>query len=302
MNSTVNKLPVLMMFLALALALAGVTPGVRAQVPPASSSVAVSLPQATVRALQQALNEQGIEVPVNGVLDDATRAAIRSYQSQHHLPVTGEPDDATLGKLGVAAPGDTGPADPQAPAQAMGAQGMMGMMTPEMMQMMQRMMAQRGMGQGMMGGMGGQGTPEAGQGGSGMMGGMGARGMPEGQMGPGMMGGMAGHGMPGGGMRQGMMGCPMMHMMGARGGMKMMGAPGVLYGMPHDDSREMTPARVRAFLEQRLEWHGNPRLKIGEIATAEDGNITAEIVTVDGSLVQKFAFNRYPGLFRHITE
>jgi hypothetical protein len=222
--------------------------------------------------------------------------------------VTGEPDDATLGKLGVAAPGDTGPADPQAPAQAMGAQGMMGMMTPEMMQMMQRMMAQRGMGQGMMGGMGGQGMPEAGQGGSGMMGGTGARGMPEGQTGPGMMGGMAGQGMPGGGMRQrmmghgpmamggGMMGCPMMHMRGA------MGPPGVLYGTPHDAAREMTPARVRAFLEQRLEWHGNPRLKIGEISSAEDGNITAEIVTVDGSLVQKFAFNRYPGLFRHITE
>jgi hypothetical protein len=157
----------------------------------------------------------------------------------------------------------------------------------------------------MMGGMGGQGMPEAGTGGSGMMGGTGARGMPEGQMGPGMMGGMAGHGMPGGGMRQRMMRHGQMAMGGGMMGCPMMGAmdtPGVLYGTPHDVPREMTPARVRAFLEQHLEWHGNSRLKIGEISAAEGGNITAEIVTVDGSLVQKFAFNRYPGLFRHITE
>lgn len=31
-------------------------------------------------------------------------------------------------------------------------------------------------------------------------------------------------------------------------------------------------------------------------------SITAEIVTVDGSLVQKLAFNRYPGLVRLIAE
>lgn len=299
MNSTVNKLPMLTMILALAIALAGVTPGVWAQAPPASSSSA-ALPQSTVRALQQALNAQGITAPVDGVLGDDTRAAIRTYQSQHHLPVTGEPDAATLGKLGVAVQGDALPADPQAPGQAMGGQGMgmggqgmgqgmMGMMTPDMMQMMQRMMAQRGMGQGMMGGMGGQGMPG---------GGMAGQGMPEGGMGQGMMG----HGqMP---MAGGMMGCPMMQAMGARGGMKMggMAGPGLFYGMPHDATREMTPARVRALLERRLEQHANPRLKLGEIATAADGNIVAEIVTVDGSLVQKLAFNRYPGLVRQITE
>jgi hypothetical protein len=46
---------------------------------------------------------------------------------------------------------------------------------------------------------------------------------------------------------------------------------------------------------------GNPRLKLGEISTAADGSITGEIVTVDGSLVQKLAFNRYPGLVRQIV-
>lgn len=76
----------------------------------------------------------------------------------------------------------------------------------------------------------------------------------------------------------------------------MMGVP----GMPHGIPEEMTEDRVRTFLEKSLARHGNARLELGEIATAEDGSITAEILTVDGSLVQKLAFNRYPGLFRQI--
>jgi hypothetical protein len=98
--------------------------------------------------------------------------------------------------------------------------------------------------------------------------------------------------------------CPMMQMMGgmrAGGGMSpMTGGHAMLYGMPAGAQEEMTPERVRAFLAQRIAAHGNPRLKLGEIATAGDGSITAEIVTVDGSLVQKLAFNRYPGLFRQV--
>lgn len=75
-------------------------------VPSAATSVALTEP--TIKALQEALNKQGIAVKVDGVLNDETRAAIRNYQSQHHVPVTGEPDKATLDKLGVrqsAAPG-----------------------------------------------------------------------------------------------------------------------------------------------------------------------------------------------------
>jgi hypothetical protein len=149
-----------------------------------------------------------------------------------------------------------------------------GMMSPEMMEMMERM-------QGMMGRRGGEGEPP----GTGM-----GRGMGTG-MGPGMMMGPGAMGM-----------CPMM--MGMKGGGMgaMMGGPGLLYGGPHGEPEEMTPERVRELLEGRLEWHGNPRLAIGEIATAQDGSIVAEIVTVDGSLVQKLAFNRYPGLYRQIRE
>lgn len=153
----------------------------------------------------------------------------------------------------------------------------MGMMTPEMMQMMQRMMGQGGM--------------------SGMMGGMAGHGMPEGGAGPNMAGQMPG---------AGMMMCPMMRMMmSGQAGMGMpgmMGGQGILLGTPPGVPEEMTEDRVRALLEQQLTSLGNPRLRLGEIGTARDGSITAEIVTVDGSLVQKLAFNRYPGLVRQVVE
>ncbi len=120
----------------------------------------------------------------------------------------------------------------------------------------------------------------------------------------GMRGGTQGEGRPDRSMGQGMMMCPMMQMMGGRQAMDMQAMMGtaVLGGVPHERPTEMTPERVRALLEKRLEQEGNPRLKIGKIASAADGNITAEIVTVDGSLVQKLAFNRYPGLFRQLAE
>jgi len=152
----------------------------------------------------------------------------------------------------------------------------MGMMTPEMMQ---RMMAQGGM--------------------PGMMGGMTGQGMPEGGAGPGMT--RQGQ-MP----MAGMMMCPMMQMMmsgkAEMGISGMTGGQGSLFGTPIGTPEEMTENRVRALLERQLTNLGNPRLKLGEIGTAADGSITAEIVTVDGSLVQTLAFNRYPGLVRQIVE
>ena len=153
----------------------------------------------------------------------------------------------------------------------------MGMMTPEMMQMMQRMMGQGGM--------------------PGMMEGMAGQTMPDGDAGPGMTGQTP---------MSGMMMCPMMRMMmsgQAEMGMPgMMGGQGILLGTPLGVPEEMTEDRVRALLEQQLTSLGNPRLRLGEIGTARDGSITAEIVTVDGSLVQKLAFNRYPGLVRQVVE
>ena len=74
-----------------------------AQMPPSTGSSSVALSEPTIKALQEALNKQGIAVKVDGVLSDETRAAIKKYQTQHHLPITGDADKATLDKLGVAA-------------------------------------------------------------------------------------------------------------------------------------------------------------------------------------------------------
>ena len=111
-----------------------------------------ALTEATVKALQEALNKQGIAVKADGVLTDETKAAIRKYQSQHHLPVTGEPDKATLDKLGVAL-GKSGaaPAAPTAPGKGQTGPGQGMTMGPGhgMMGSSQGMM---GPGQGMSGG------------------------------------------------------------------------------------------------------------------------------------------------------
>lgn len=153
----------------------------------------------------------------------------------------------------------------------------MGMMTPEMMQMMQRMMGQGG-------------TPD-------MMGGMSGQGVREGGAAPSA---------PGQKPMAGMMTCPMMRTMmngqAAMGMPGMVGGQGALLGTPLGSPEEMTEDRVRALLEQQLTGLGNPRLKLGEIGTASDRSITAEILTVDGSLVQRLAFNRYPGLVRQIVD
>lgn len=147
-------------------------------------------------------------------------------------------------------------------------QGMMDMMSPEMMQMMMRMMRE--------GGMQGDGNMPARTGG-----------MLDGRMGPGMMGEGA---MPMGRMMHGQHGAMGAHVLG----------PNALYGMPQGSTTEMTPARVEVFLSQLLEQHANPRLALGKIDEADDGSIIAEIVTTDGSLVQRLSFNRHPGIFRQI--
>ena len=195
-----------------------------------------------------------------GTVTSATAQTDPEEQDAHH------PADAET------APAPTAPGESPAAA-ATGGMPDMGMMTPEMMQMMQMM--EHMMDQG---GMAGQGMTQ-----DGMTPGMSAQGQ-----------------MP----MAGMMMCPMMQMMmGGRAGMGMPGmmtGPGILYGMPYGTPEEMTVERVRTLLEQDLTQHGNPRLKLGEVATAADGSITAEIITVDGSLVQKLVFNRYPGLVRQV--
>jgi hypothetical protein len=55
----------------------------------------------TIRHLQQALKSRGYyKSAVDGSMGPATQAAIESYQKAENLPVTGQPDAATMAKIG----------------------------------------------------------------------------------------------------------------------------------------------------------------------------------------------------------
>ena len=133
--------------------------GTIAQTTSSPTTTASTLSPSVIKALQEALNKQGVPVETTGVFDDATSNALRRFQSQHHLTVTGQADQATLGKLGIAdrpasSPSTIGQAPPstagsvsppQAPAQD--SSGMMGgpMMQGMMQGMMQTMHGMMGM-------------------------------------------------------------------------------------------------------------------------------------------------------------
>lgn len=115
-------------------------------------------------------------------------------------------------------------------------------------------------------------------------------------MGPGMMGqGMMNGGM-GYGMGQGYGMNPMMGrgMMGGQGmGPGMMGQ-GMMGGQTMMD-RNIQTEDVRRMMEYQLYWNGNPNLKLGKIKEVSDDVMSAEVVTKDGSLVQRYLINRHTG-------
>ena len=160
---------------------------------------------------------------------------------------------------------------------------------------------QGGMGQGMMerDGQAGGGTAQGGMGpgmmGPGMMGGgmrqgmMGQQGsgMTRGGMGPEMDCPMMESGMMQGGMRRGMMGSAMMGS-GTGGGMES------LFGTRVRPVMNLSVDDVRNYLSFRLDRLGNKRLKVGNVSPDGD-TITAEIATVDNSLVQRMKVDRHTG-------
>jgi hypothetical protein len=105
-------------------------------------------------------------------------------------------------------------------------------------------------------------------------------------MGPGMMGQGMGPGMMGQGMGPGMMGQGM--------GPGMMGHPGMMQPL----SRDLSAEDVQHMLGHRLAWQGNPNIKVGTVNEKDDDTIVAEIVTQDGSLVQRLEVNRHTGWMR----
>lgn len=56
--------------------------------------------QQHVAQLQTALNANGAHLDVDGRMGAKTRAALKTFQAQHKLKVTGQPDSATIKALG----------------------------------------------------------------------------------------------------------------------------------------------------------------------------------------------------------
>lgn len=98
-------------------------------------------------------------------------------------------------------------------------------------------------------------------------------------------------------------GCPMMKgMMGKdKGGMMgQMMAPdrSALFGTRVTPVMNLSVEDVSGYLTAQLEQLNNKRLKLGEVKSA-DGTITADIVTVDNSLVQRLKVNRHTGTIEY---
>jgi hypothetical protein len=115
--------------------------------------------------------------------------------------------------------------------------------------------------------------------GSGMMG------WGHGMMGPGMMG-------QGYGMGPGMMGHGMM---GPGYGM----GPGMM-GWGQGRTGDLSTDDVKTMLERWITWQGNKRLQVGDIKEESDDVIVAEIVTKDGSLVDRLRVDRHSGYMQRV--
>lgn len=70
-------------------------------------------------------------------------------------------------------------------------------------------------------------------------------------------------------------------------------APGQTPGKP------LTEGQAKNLLQQYLQNNGNPNLKLGSI-TPKDGVYEAQIVTKEGSLVNKIEVNKQNGWFRSV--
>ncbi len=104
-------------------------------------------------------------------------------------------------------------------------------------------------------------------------------------MGPNMMGhGMMGHGGMGTGMGYGM----------GRG------MSPCSQNVRADMDRDLSVKDVTEMLQLRLDRWNNDRLKVGKVVEKDDDTIIAEIVTKDGSLVDRLAIDRDTGSQRRI--
>lgn len=95
---------------------------------------------------------------------------------------------------------------------------------------------------------------------------------------------------------------PGYHMRGWGGGY----GPGMMRGWRGGDgpgaqtnqALNLTTDDVKARVERWLAIRGNARLKVGDVKEKDADTITADIVTKDNSLVQRFIVDRHTGAFR----
>ena len=71
-----------------------------------------------------------------------------------------------------------------------------------------------------------------------------------------------------------------------------------MFGSRVTPTMSLSVEDVRYYLGSQLERLKNKRLKVGDI-TADDGAITADIVTVDNSLVQRLRVDRHTGIIKY---
>lgn len=91
----------------------------------------------------------------------------------------------------------------------------------------------------------------------------------------------------------------MEHMMGYRGEYSHPMYPG-----PPEEKEQTKKALSQeeavSIVQNYLTRTGNPNLKIGKVEKEDDGNYLVEIVTKDGSLVDKLEVNKFTGWFHSI--
>ncbi len=64
------------------------------------------------------------------------------------------------------------------------------------------------------------------------------------------------------------------------------------------DNLNLSTDDVKNRIERWLNWRGNSRLKVGDVKEKDVDTITADVVTKDNSLVQRFIVDRHTGFFR----
>ena len=66
-------------------------------------------------------------------------------------------------------------------------------------------------------------------------------------------------------------------------------------GMMQTLREDLSIGDVRHIMEHRLRWMNNPNLKLGSVEEKDTDTITADIITKDGSLVQRLNVDRHTG-------